>query len=224
MLDLKAWLSAIALVGACLCGCASSADTKKDMDLLQESLGIMKGWSASAQGLLDELKEIESKNSNLKEEHLDRWNWLLKQALKGKDIVEETQRSGATWSAAFARAHAARMISLFQDVEAKRLEEDWQKENGRSGNLWGVVATRATILKPRIDFVTQHPDLEEETALLLVRGSVKIGMSEENARISWGSPNDINKTITAGNVRDQWIYSGGSYLYFDNGKLTLIQN
>ncbi|HWA89330.1 MAG TPA: hypothetical protein VG889_04805 [Rhizomicrobium sp.] len=50
------------------------------------------------------------------------------------------------------------------------------------------------------------------------------GMSEEMARMSWGAPSDINRTIVGGrHVHEQWVYDH-SYLYFDGGILTTIQN
>jgi len=52
---------------------------------------------------------------------------------------------------------------------------------------------------------------------------VFIGMTAEQARMSWGKPDDVNKTIT-GNVKyEQWVYAG-SYLYFKNDILSSIQN
>jgi hypothetical protein len=41
---------------------------------------------------------------------------------------------------------------------------------------------------------------------------------------SWGKPDDINRTITAYGTREQWVYGYRSYLYFDDGILTAIQN
>ena len=35
---------------------------------------------------------------------------------------------------------------------------------------------------------------------------------------------DINKTTNKYSVSEQWVYEGGSYLYFENGKLVTIQN
>lgn len=52
----------------------------------------------------------------------------------------------------------------------------------------------------------------------------KIGMTKAEAEVStWGKPNKINKTTTAYGVSEQWVYSNNRYLYFDNGKLTSIQ-
>lgn len=53
---------------------------------------------------------------------------------------------------------------------------------------------------------------------------VRIGMTAEMCRASWGSPYEINTTITAGGRHEQWVYSMKTYLYFDNGILTGIQN
>jgi hypothetical protein len=52
---------------------------------------------------------------------------------------------------------------------------------------------------------------------------VLIGWPRELCRYSWGEPNDINKTTTSSGTHEQWVYSS-NYLYFENGKLTAIQN
>jgi hypothetical protein len=56
----------------------------------------------------------------------------------------------------------------------------------------------------------------------ILAGKVKIGMTKEMCKLSWGKPKDINKTTTSGKTSEQWVYSD-SYLYFDNGFLTAIQ-
>lgn len=54
-------------------------------------------------------------------------------------------------------------------------------------------------------------------------GKVFIGMTAEQARMSWGKPEEVNRTITGNVKHEQWIY-GESYLYFENGILSGIQN
>lgn len=57
------------------------------------------------------------------------------------------------------------------------------------------------------------------------RHGVSIGMSKEDViASSWGHPESVNKTSTAYGTNEQWVYSSGSYLYFDDGKLTAVQN
>lgn len=54
---------------------------------------------------------------------------------------------------------------------------------------------------------------------------VSIGMTKEDVLASnWGKPERINTTTTARGAREQWVYGGRNYLYFDNDILTAVQN
>jgi hypothetical protein len=56
-------------------------------------------------------------------------------------------------------------------------------------------------------------------------GTVKIGMSARMVRdCGWGNPSSVNSTTTTRGTREQWVYGPGSYLYFERGRLTAIQN
>lgn len=56
-------------------------------------------------------------------------------------------------------------------------------------------------------------------------GSVRIGMSMQQVKdCGWGLPTEVNRTVTAKRVSEQWVYPGRAYLYFDNGKLSKIQD
>lgn len=59
---------------------------------------------------------------------------------------------------------------------------------------------------------------------LISDNKVIIGMSKEICKLSWGEPYDINRTITKGKVFEQWVYSMGTYLYFENDILVAIQD
>lgn len=63
-----------------------------------------------------------------------------------------------------------------------------------------------------------------ETAALIAEGRVAIGMTQEMCREAWGHPNDTRNTTTANMKTSVWLYGYKTYLYFDNGKLSLIQN
>jgi len=56
----------------------------------------------------------------------------------------------------------------------------------------------------------------------ILQGKVKIGMTREMCKLSWGEPKNIIETITSAKNSEQWVYSD-NYLYFDNGILTAIQ-
>lgn len=59
---------------------------------------------------------------------------------------------------------------------------------------------------------------------LILGGYVKTGMTKEMCTESWGAPSSINKTSGSFGVHEQWVYDSGSYLYFEDGILTTIQN
>jgi hypothetical protein len=63
-----------------------------------------------------------------------------------------------------------------------------------------------------------------ENALLIIEKKVKIGMSDTMCLESWGEPDSKNRTVLNGVETEQWVYKTKSYLYFDNGILTAIQN
>ena len=58
----------------------------------------------------------------------------------------------------------------------------------------------------------------------MMDGYVRIGWTKEMCIESWGEPERINKTTSKYYISEQWVYDGGSYLYFENGKLVTIQN
>jgi len=60
-------------------------------------------------------------------------------------------------------------------------------------------------------------------AKLILEGTVRIGMTKAMCEESWGTPDDINKSIGSWGTHEQWVY-GNSYLYFEGNRLTAIQN
>ncbi len=69
-----------------------------------------------------------------------------------------------------------------------------------------------------------HPDWSADICEVLGKGHVSIGMDEEQALVGWGQPDHVNTTTTVLGTHEQWVYDYSSYLYFDNGILTSIQN
>lgn len=53
---------------------------------------------------------------------------------------------------------------------------------------------------------------------------VAIGMNMEMCRLAWGEPLDINRITMKGYAHEQWVYGFGTYLYFNNGILSTIQD
>lgn len=69
----------------------------------------------------------------------------------------------------------------------------------------------------------QYPNLSQANWNMITKGKVKIGWDKKLCKLSWGEPKDINITKGTFGTHEQWVYPGDSYLYFENGKLTAIQ-
>lgn len=75
------------------------------------------------------------------------------------------------------------------------------------------------------EFYTLLAKYPAEKLAALMAGKLELGMNEEEAQIAFGNPEDIHSTITTTGKTSQWVYAGGAiYLYFENGKLTAIQD
>lgn len=72
----------------------------------------------------------------------------------------------------------------------------------------------------------KHPAWPREICQVIVQRKVRIGMTREQAAAAWGKPRDINRTTNAYGVSEQWCYGEipSSFLYFDDGILTSVQN
>jgi hypothetical protein len=55
-------------------------------------------------------------------------------------------------------------------------------------------------------------------------GKVVLGMNKEMCIAAWGNPIEINRTILHGLTSEQWVFGWRTYLYFDNGVLSAIQD
>lgn len=53
---------------------------------------------------------------------------------------------------------------------------------------------------------------------------IRLGMTPEQVTLAWGRPQDINRTTTLGGTREQWVYGLKTYVYFQDGVVTAVQN
>lgn len=87
------------------------------------------------------------------------------------------------------------------------------------------VATAEIAKSRRTQFISDAARVADDEEVRLARGPVKIGMSTKQALASsWGIPAEVIRTTTAAGTREQWVYGLKTYLYFDRGILTSIQN
>ncbi len=58
---------------------------------------------------------------------------------------------------------------------------------------------------------------------LICQGKIRIGISEEELKLSWGEPKKINKTVVSGIESKQYVYKD-QYVYIENGIITSFQS
>lgn len=71
----------------------------------------------------------------------------------------------------------------------------------------------------------ESAEREAAAKKLAKKPNAAIGMSKSQVRnkTNWGEPKYINTTTNKYGTHEQWVYDDYQYLYFDNGKLTTIQ-
>lgn len=71
-----------------------------------------------------------------------------------------------------------------------------------------------------------YPSWDRKVWDIVAAHQLAIGMSAAQCEVSWGKPDKVNRTTTAGGTHEQWCYGSfcESALYLENGLLTAIQN
>lgn len=100
-----------------------------------------------------------------------------------------------------------------QEAEQKRAQAEAAKRDAER---------RAKMSK--IERIMEKYGCSEDVATMISHGQVRIGMTADQCRASWGRPRDINRSTGTWGVHEQWCYGGHNYLYFEDGILTSIQN
>ncbi|WP_169393397.1 MULTISPECIES: hypothetical protein [Psychrobacter] len=71
----------------------------------------------------------------------------------------------------------------------------------------------------------QSQERERKARELAKKPNAKIGMTKKQVlnNTNWGEPNGVRTFTTAKGTREVWSYNNYKYLYFDNGKLIMIE-
>lgn len=72
----------------------------------------------------------------------------------------------------------------------------------------------------------KHPQWSNEICNVIGEKRIRIGMTAEQVIAAWGKPHKINTTVGSWGKHEQWVVHASidsDYLYFENGKLTSIQ-
>jgi len=78
----------------------------------------------------------------------------------------------------------------------------------------------------RRNWYITHTKLDKQLEDTILRGVIKLEMTQEQVSASWGRPHDVNRTVYSFGVHEQWVYVeyGSYYLYFEDGILTSWQD
>lgn len=125
----------------------------------------------------------------------------------------------------FTVAEKAELDKQKAEAEAKRQAELEAPEKARAQAEARAKAEQAAYENSKAGkLCTTHPTWSKDDCEIIANGKVRIGMTQEQVVVAWGRPEDINKTVYSFGVHEQWVYGIGSYLYFEDGILTTIQN
>lgn len=121
------------------------------------------------------------------------------------------------------------------NVEFKRDNSYWSDKLDRRREIFLTVDTDYKGID-KIDLYMDPEDFAEvlykknigqkwskKVLAAIEKQNISMGMTEKQVLASWGRPSNINRTVGPWGVHEQWVYSG-SYLYFENGRLTSWQD
>jgi hypothetical protein len=113
------------------------------------------------------------------------------------------------------------------------LEDEYDNEDPAfhlskiNDNYNGVIANDIKKMKERyenrIDEI-RNKQKEQDSFTFDAKKSPAIGMDSESIKqSSWGKPNKVNSTVTQYGTIEQWVYDNRGYIYFEDGKVSAIQ-
>lgn len=124
---------------------------------------------------------------------------------------------------------ASRKERLVTRLAAARVTQREQSERESKNSALDAIVSQAPCKTSRAKVrrsMERHPGWDASVISAVVCGRVQTGMTKEQALAAWGRPRDINRTTSSYGTREQWVYgeSGSGYLYFEDDRLTTVQN
>ena len=107
-----------------------------------------------------------------------------------------------------------------QAREAEIAKEQKVKEERRAAQDKAKEETRIAA----IDAYLQGKDVSPQIAKALREKELILDMSMEEVKLAWeDEPDRVNVSVGSYGRHEQWVYHFGTYLYFENGKVTSWQ-
>ncbi|MBQ4622463.1 MAG: hypothetical protein IJB28_07415 [Bacteroidaceae bacterium] len=137
-------------------------------------------------------------------------------------LCEDFQEYFLLKDEAIALMRERQLLAIKKEKEEKERFQSWVKKYGSTYANYIKDLNQSELEK----FEKMASKYGKSTAKMMVERKVRIGWSKQMCIDSWGHPDDINRTIGSWGVHEQWVYGEiyCSYLYFEDGVLTSIQN
>lgn len=115
-----------------------------------------------------------------------------------------------------------------KDEELKKIEAQMQKERRAiEEQKRSLLAKEAVEVAKRMDEQHKSYILKKYGSTIggkILAGKIWLGMTDDMAKDSWGTPDNNNRSVGSWGIHEQWIYPNNVYLYFENGILTNWQD
>jgi len=102
----------------------------------------------------------------------------------------------------------------FVKLEEQRVQKCIHKKTGK------VIKDSCQNVERRASAIKDNPHWSEDVRDCVLRGKIRIGMTDDQIKASWGAPYDTRRHVGSWGVREQWAYGDIYYLNFENGVLT----
>jgi hypothetical protein len=128
----------------------------------------------------------------------------------------------------YAQADSGKIKAAKKEQARRDAERSAEIAKRRVGDIQAMASCKPSASRVK-SLVTRHPGWSDTHIAHIACRSVVIGMNSDQAIAAWGRPDDVNRTTSAYGVSEQWVYEDSdgiprSYLYFDDGVLTTVQN
>lgn len=139
--------------------------------------------------------------------------WISKAALQNEsEIIQKN----------ILREEKARLYKEKQDsIERERILIEKQQQKEYEIKQQQIERQRKSENEKRkVELIRKYGNTN---GLRIFEGKIWIGMTKSMLLESWGRPNDINRTVGAWGVHEQWVF-GDTYVYLENDIVTSWQD
>jgi len=173
-------------------------------------------------------KKHMTETNNIRASYNNAKNLLNKTVITDDDLLKIKTGLSSVTNTMTEYTEAQKLLKLVSakitEAEQRRDQKAKQEseENARKLKLQEEAGLNAKGKRLR----AKHPDWSVDECDAISKKQIHLGMTTEQVAAAWGRPYHINRTTGSYGTHEQWVMGemGGSYVYFENGICTTIQN